>query len=70
MNQQNQQFDPFVILGVEMDTPIRDIKKKYYKLVKQLHPDRCRNQGQEAFEQAQQQMTFITQAYQILSNPV
>lgn len=63
------QFDPFVILNVDRSTPIRDIKKKYLKMVKQLHPDKYRNQGSQAFNEAQQQMTLITRAYQALTDP-
>jgi len=33
-------FDPYEILGVEMDAPINTIKKAYRKLALSVHPDR------------------------------
>ena len=63
------QSDPFKVLSVDKNTSIRDIKKQYLKLVKKLHPDKYRNQGQQAFENAQNQMAIITKAYQILTDP-
>ena len=67
--EKNQQFDPFVVLSIDRNSSIKDIKKQYLKLVKQLHPDRYRNKGQRAFEEAQQHMMTITKAYQILTDP-
>ncbi len=33
-------FDPFEILGVPRDAPLRDIKKAYRKLALEFHPDK------------------------------
>jgi curved DNA-binding protein CbpA len=66
---QSPVFNPFQILGVDNNTSVRDIKKQYLKLVKKLHPDKYRNKGQQAFENAQDQMSLITKAYQVLTDP-
>ena len=33
-------FDPYEILGVQMDAPVNTVKKAYRKLALQYHPDR------------------------------
>jgi DnaJ-class molecular chaperone len=36
----NRVIDPYYILGVEKRTEYDEIKKVYYKLVSQYHPDK------------------------------
>ena len=31
--------DPYVLLNVDRDTDLKDVKKSYYKLAKKFHPD-------------------------------
>ena len=53
-------FDPYRILGVSRDSSLKDIKRRYYKLLKKYHPDR--NGGDD------RKITLVTKAYNILSD--
>ncbi|XP_066926242.1 dnaJ homolog subfamily A member 3, mitochondrial-like isoform X2 [Clytia hemisphaerica] len=54
--------DYYSILGVKKGTSASDIKKAYYKLAKQYHPDTNKNAG------AEQKFQEIQQAYEVLSD--
>nr|CCC50502.1 putative heat shock protein [Trypanosoma vivax Y486] len=52
----------YSLLGISEDATARDVRKAYYRLALQLHPDR--NQGQSA-----EQFKKVHEAYSILSDP-
>ena len=57
-------FDPskdyYKILGIPKTSKISDIKKKYYQLARESHPDQNPNADQDKFKR-------VTNAYTILS---
>lgn len=55
--------DPYATLHINKDASISDIKKAYFKLAKQYHPDTNKEKG------AQEKFLEIQQAYEILSDP-
>lgn len=55
--------DPYAALHINRDASISDIKKAYFKLAKQYHPDTNKEKG------AQEKFLEIQQAYEILSDP-
>ncbi|EEB06026.1 DNAJ domain-containing protein Mdj1 [Schizosaccharomyces japonicus yFS275] len=55
--------DPYATLGVDKNASNSDIKKAYYKLAKQYHPDANPD------KKAQEKFVEIKQAYEILSDP-
>ena len=57
-------FDPYEILGVEMDASIITIKKAYRKLALTYHPDRNSNNPEAAAKFIQ-----ISKAYECLTDP-
>ncbi|CEF67897.2 DnaJ homolog subfamily A member 3, mitochondrial [Strongyloides ratti] len=54
--------DYYKILGVDKKATAKDIKKAYYKLAKQYHPDVNKDKG------ASEKFHELTQAYEILSD--
>ena len=66
--------DPYAVLGVSPDTPIKDIRKAWRKLVQQAHPDRMIARGvpQEAIKMAERRMVDINRAWEQIneSEPV
>ena len=53
--------DPYFILGIQKDTPLRDVKKAYFQLAKKYHPDLNPNN-----EKAKQTFLQIQQAYRLI----
>jgi len=58
-------FDPFDILGVEHSASDREIRKAYYKLSKEYHPDK--NPDPKAHKYFAE---YVTKAYQALTDEV
>jgi hypothetical protein len=54
----------YEVLGVESTAPVTDIKKAYYKLSKQWHPDKNLDDKENATQMFQE----IGEAYQVLSD--
>jgi DnaJ like chaperone protein len=60
--------DPHVVLGISKDATLVEIKAKYRKLVRQLHPDKQIAMGvpAEMIKLATQRMARINEAYSVL----
>ena len=56
--------DYYSVLGVSEDAEISVIRRKYYKLAKQYHPDACPND-----KAAEERFKAISEAWEVLSNP-
>ncbi|CAO3656656.1 unnamed protein product [Mucor fragilis] len=61
INQQRNE-DPYKVLGVSKSSSQSDIKKAYYKLAKQYHPDTNKDKD------AREKFVHIQEAYEILSD--
>jgi DnaJ like chaperone protein len=63
--------DPFVVLGVPRDSSTKDIKAKYRKLARELHPDRQIAAGMpaEMVKLATERLARINAAYAKLMKP-
>jgi len=53
-------FNPYYILGVDRNTPFDDIKKQYFKLASEFHPDRNKSPD------ASKQFITIKEAYETI----
>lgn len=58
----------YEILNVERTATKSEIKKSYYKLARQYHPDHKSDQSQEVQDEAAEQMKQIAEAYAVLSD--
>jgi len=56
--------DFYVVLGVQRDASVADIKKAYRKLAMECHPDR--NNGEKS---AEEKFKLVTEAYEVLRDP-
>lgn len=61
-----QSTDPYLILGVRHGASPEEVKKAYYELVKQYHPDRVNNLGPELQTLAREKTTELNRAYEQL----
>jgi DnaJ like chaperone protein len=61
--------DPFLVLGLPRNTPIADVKKRYRKLARELHPDKQIANGmpKELVVIASDRLARINAAYQAIS---
>lgn len=59
-------FDPYEVLGVNRGTSKDEIKKAYYRLLKQYHPDRVYDLGKEFQKMAEEKTQTINRAYEML----
>jgi DnaJ like chaperone protein len=68
-NTQSQLDNAYKVLGVSVDTPERDIKKSYRKLMSQHHPDKLVAKGlpPEMMEVAKQKAQDIQGAYELIT---
>ncbi len=62
----NQLSTPYSILGISANSPAADIKKAYWKLAAQYHPDKVSHLGQDMAEEAHIKFLQIQEAYQEL----
>lgn len=60
--------DPHDVLGVEPDTPMTDIRKRWQSLVRETHPDSLRARGlpDEAIRLAEKRLIVINEAWEEL----
>jgi len=58
--------DPWAVLGVEPDTPIKDIRSAWRDLVRETHPDRLMARGlpQEALKMAEKRLIAVNRAWE------
>ncbi|PYH43189.1 J domain-containing protein, partial [Aspergillus saccharolyticus JOP 1030-1] len=59
-------IDPYVVLGVQKDATLADIKSAHRKLVLKCHPDKIKDESQRS--QAQDEFQKVQQAYELLSD--
>lgn len=61
--------DPYLILGIEKDASSAEIKRAYFKLVKENHPDQLMARGvpEEFIEVANRKLAKINTAYDLLT---
>ena len=66
---QNEDF--FAVLGVprKFQQNLKDLQKHYYELSRLLHPDRFSTAPSEVKQLSLERMSWVNQAYAILSNP-
>jgi len=63
----SQQADFYRLLGVSRDAPDREIKKAYYALARQLHPDKAATPDEARTNS--DRLAQISQAYNTLKDP-
>jgi tetratricopeptide (TPR) repeat protein len=59
----------YTILGVDPAAKVPAIRKAYFRLAKQLHPDRYHNETQEILRRVEKAFTELAQAHETLKNP-
>ncbi|RAL09940.1 DnaJ-domain-containing protein [Aspergillus homomorphus CBS 101889] len=59
-------IDPYVVLGVQKDATLADIKSAHRKLVLKCHPDKIKDESQRS--KAQDEFQKVQQAYELLSD--
>ena len=65
------QSDYFEALGLNRQCGTSEVRRAYYRLAKEYHPDRFLGSGlsQEMSTKINEMFQFVTQAYAVLSNP-
>jgi DnaJ like chaperone protein len=60
--------DPYLILGVDRDAPVDEIRKRYRALVREYHPDRHIAAGvpEEMIEIATTRLQTVNEAYETI----
>lgn len=59
----------YEVLGVKPFASGEEINKAFKRLVKDLHPDRFKKEGEEVYKKALERFTIINEAYSVLTNP-
>lgn len=62
--------DPYVILGVTWHSTQEELRDAYYRLAKDLHPDRFQGATREIRQEVEFLFTRITSCYEMLKTPV
>ena len=61
--------DYYSVLGIGRDASSNEIRQAYRQRAMDFHPDRHRNEGDEAIETYSARMSIITEAFEVLSDP-
>lgn len=61
-------FDYYKILGVDKDTSVSDIQKKYRKLLAKYHPDKYKDVSEKERKQKEMQFQLVQTAGKVLTN--
>jgi len=66
------QHNPYLVLGLNPDSELKDIKKQWQKLVHESHPDNIIAQGlpQEAINLATSRLIAINEAWQKINQHI
>ena len=61
--------DPYTVLGVTLDTPLKDIRKAWRELVRNTHPDQLMARGlpEEAIKMAEKRLIAVNRAWEEIS---
>ena len=59
----------YIILGIDPSAKIPMIRKAYFRLAKQLHPDLYHNESPEVLRRVEKAFTELAQAHETLKNP-
>ncbi len=61
--------DPYTVLGVTLDTPLKDIQKAWRELVRNTHPDQLMARGlpEEAIKMAEKRLIAVNRAWEEIS---
>jgi len=61
--------DPYTVLGVTLDTPLKDIRKAWAELVRNTHPDQLMARGlpEEAIKMAEKRLIAVNRAWEEIS---
>lgn len=61
--------DPYTVLGVTLDTPLKDIRKAWADLVRNTHPDQLMARGlpEEAIKMAEKRLIAVNRAWEEIS---
>ena len=64
--------DPYTVLGVAPDTPLKEIRKAWRQMVRDTHPDRMMARGvpEEAIKLAEKRMVDINRAWEEINDRV
>ncbi|KAJ3630057.1 hypothetical protein Zmor_027115, partial [Zophobas morio] len=65
IEEQKEDFDPYSLLNVEVDTTTADIRKAYRELSKRYHPD-----SKLKLSDSPEKFMALTKAYKALTNPL
>ncbi len=64
-----EDLDYFQLLEVEPRTPAAQVRAAYHSVARRFHPDRVRQEGQEAVAAAERIAKRVSEAYAVLRDP-